>query len=158
MRYLILSVFMVGCGSEVGDVAVAHTAEKLYPTNRSVSLSVGGQPDFVRRAAEVAADVWRAHGLIFTVSDTGDLPILDKQPPVGALGVYQGDSGEIWIEDMGDEPGSACTLVHELGHSVGMEHVSNVGSLMSKIAGVNENGSCLWTDLDNAELIRVKGS
>jgi hypothetical protein len=147
----LLGLLVAGCTDDPPPVALPP----FFQAGTTVTLNVDGQPDWLVRSALAAVETWAKHGLDFEVVPGGELPVLAKEPPPGALGVYW-ESRQIWLSDVGaDSPGFHCTMVHELGHSVGMMHVSHSGSLMSEIAGAWEDGTCLWTALDEAELQRV---
>ena len=140
-----------------------------HPADRPVQVEMAaGSPCWLDEAASGAVAFWRARGAGLTF-DPGDdvLPIQlhevqDRED--GIVGVYWtielGEKIGIWFDPYGERytpAARACVMAHEMGHALGLRHVSVRGDLMSERASEPVDGECAWTDRDRAEYERATG-
>lgn len=127
-----------------------------YDPNAPIPVADTG-PSWVHTALHSAVDSWAQHGVQMVPQETG-IPIIvgfgDLDVPPRAVGVYRSNGRVFLSETLIDKPAlAACVLTHELGHSMGMNHLAP-GALMS-IDSYFQDGVCLWSAADDQELVRV---
>lgn len=126
------------------------------------------QNEWLKEPMYLAIEFWDGHGAIFADDkNSPDLFIDVKDLPPDRISQcdchfdtsYVGH-GTIDIIpsrfDNGDLENS-CVLAHEMGHSLGMNHVSKINSLMYFVdAGPDPTThQCRWTDADQKEFDRA---
>lgn len=135
--------------------APANLARTITHKAPTASTDVTGQPDWVVRAVLSAADFWHEHGVDFMPAESGEVRVELRE--ITVMGQYDDASGAIWISsELENTPRADCVIAHELGHAIGMEHISKAGDLMSKYASLGADGNCIWSNADQAEFDRPK--
>lgn len=110
-------------------------------------------------AVERGAEQWLTHGVTVTL-----IPFAPAEGEVGIetqtdrkdFGDYATDipsfEGNIVLSealsslDVDDGPG--CVAMHEEGHAIGLDHVSEPESLMYPVMGFHDGGICFWSKAD----------
>ncbi len=153
---LLLIISVSGCNA---PIQIQDTASEMKPVFYNakdiVTLDVSNAPDWAKVATEQAIIFWSNHGISFEAQDNG-IPVSGGLVPEEALGIYTLQGTIVLSPELsGDTTVASCTMAHELGHSIQMQHVSNAGGMMSVHESVNSDGTCMWNDADQNELVRV---
>ncbi len=127
-----------------------------------LKINIDNQPKWVQEAFEAAADFWSFHDVDIDLSGgSGSIAVAtDSQENIAeAFGEYQYLGDKIVISE-GMEANTlqerTCVVAHEIGHALGMGHVSDGSShnLMATVASLPTDG-CYWGIEDQKELCRV---
>ena len=131
------------------------------------SYEISSQEDWLPNTVKQSIEFWADKGVFLDqVKENANVSIDVGDTESNFLGQY--DIGkkiitlnqEVFNLEDGVDPTLGlrrkCVLAHEMGHSLGMNHVVSDGysSLMSVIASIGQT-DCSWTDEDQAELDRV---
>lgn len=134
-----------------------------------INVNVQGQPEWVVDAFEKAADFWALHDIevnvVRTEIDSVAVQIVSPSEIDGDLARWSPSNDAIKVsENLGDieDPRNAdlpsCSIAHEIGHALGMDHVEDRKSLMApKATQLPLEGGCWWSVDDQIELCRATG-
>jgi Matrixin len=130
-------------------------------------MTIGYDSDYpwIAEPTELAIEFWADHGIDFVYTENSpDLFITVNDLPEGIIGHCRGclnthdGSGFIEVDPLREDRtllGNKCLIAHEIGHSLGMEHVSEPASLMSIYLTADlPNNNCFWSIDDQEELER----
>lgn len=155
---MVLALLLVGCGYDDGpDVMVAKSG-------------IWIEPGIPQGPVAMACAVWAPLGLDCTIVSDSDLAMVrvvsdhlpDCAPSDGVTWTGQGGGGEAsirmacWLhggETSYDTDWMAHVTAHEIGHAVGLGHVSDPAALMFWDGSLN---APLLVDADRAEWARVR--
>lgn len=110
----------------------------------------------------MAAEFWEQHNKEFyIVSDESEADIIVnvKELSPDRIGQCYCAFNHCTIElipslEDNDPRYVACVIAHEMGHSLGMDHVNVKESLMYPVAATTFDGKCFWSKEDQEELDR----
>lgn len=130
-------------------------------------VDVSDQPEWVVQAFEDAADFWALHDIEVNVGDFKDgikVAVVGATDIGGDFARWAPSEGLIKVSNnLGNiqDPRNAnlpsCSLAHELGHALGMQHVEDEQSLMAEKAKQPPEEGCWWSADDQIELCRATG-
>lgn len=151
---LLLALLLAGCC----DANAVLSAEPVICETDVMRLEV--VPDdwpWLNSAADAAIAFWSAKGVCFQKTKTAPevQVVVVNELPIGLAGVYSyGVPPRVkLLSTLENRPEqSACVVAHELGHHIGLGHVSAPGSVMYLGVGCG----CVWSAADEAELRRVR--
>lgn len=158
----------------LATVVLSECSASVPPPDFEITVADSEAP-WVHAATDEAIDFWIAHNVLFLPTDSGRLSVVEKPLPDDRVAEcdcriwldgdnqMRGDAmGEIHIrpelgtsENYNDRK-RGCVIAHEMGHSIGMDHVVQGPSLMAPFVTFSDDGDCLWSDLDQAELCRAQ--
>ena len=118
-------------------------------------------PPWVRAALTRAVEIWAQHGVQVVPGATGiviEVGIPADEPVADARSLYRYRDVIYLAERLESQEVErvACSLSHEIGHAIGMEHVASTPRSMLSPSTTVADGVCLWSELDAAELARVR--
>ena len=132
---LALLLFATGCG-----VARDDSIDVVHDPCPGLLLHVSSTATADERQSVVeAAAIWNAFPwLHLSLAETeGALPIDFRDAPIAFLGVYEDEVGEVLVNHgIKDARARAITVAHEVGHAMGLAHVTERASIMN-IANTN---------------------
>lgn len=153
---LLLTMIVAGCAKPEMEISLAEH-----------------MPDKIEDAVRGALRFWTRHGADFTLTDDAetiiymdDLQQQDERFIIGQCDCngVQGLTGPYSIaldlrllSDARFTPrGRECVIAHELGHYIGMDHVSDKESLLSARIPDFSVGDCSWSEFDSEEYCRAR--
>ena len=132
------------------------------------TVDVVGQPQWVKNAVDFSILFWWNHeeefvvqpgGMPVRVADISDIKAWGLEGPMGIqLDPLLADLDQSMEPEWADTA-RGCVVAHELGHSLGMNHVAQKPycSLMAPKLSIDYAGTCCWSEFDQAEFSKTTG-
>lgn len=150
---LLLALLLSGC---CGLNVVVSARPMLCESNRIRYGTVPADWAWLNAAVDAAVRFWSTKGVCFEKTSTQPevTAVVVYDLPNGRAGSYSYVPPQVKLDSSleGQPEKSACVAAHELGHHIGLGHVSTPGSVMAPGVGC----SCVWSAADEAELRRVR--
>lgn len=135
MRPLLLALIVFsGCG-----ITRDETIDVVHDPCGGLALHVSSEATAEERKSVIeAAEIWNAIAWLHLslseslAEDEGSVPIDFRAAPLAFLGVYEDESGEVLVNRrIKDARARAITVAHEVGHAMGLAHVTERASIMN---------------------------
>ena len=162
MKYILTLLFLMSFGSGCANEVFIHSSIK------DASYSADTSEIWLKSTILSALDFWQQHGITLRYVEHapripvavgftfgGDSYFSDLEQKIVLSRDYLENNNEVLTSDQ-LEIARTCITAHEIGHSLGMPHVSNKNSLMYETAGVDfRHHICFWSDEDQTSLDRT---
>lgn len=130
------------------------------PSKIDIYLDTKSTPKWIDDALVNTVAFWSEHGVTLIPGPEGTITFTVQELPPDRVAQWESHlewyTGNISIIPiMEDSLLTSCTLAHEIGHALGMNHVREDNSLMSPVVHKNGLDSCYWSRLDQEEFCRI---
>lgn len=122
--FVVSGLFVVGCGASGGD----SQASQVFDPCGAIDVAAPGATTDQRASIADAFALWRARGVApFTLVDgaSAAITVEFRDAATSIYGFYDDATAIVYVNLRLDDPVErAITIAHELGHSIGLDHIA----------------------------------